>query len=223
MAHGWTLFCARARRVFIAASLALCALSPAAAADAPKGPKADLHGKVVERWNAAYAAINHTAGAPSAADIAAMVEREPNVNLRYTLLQALSASDYATALPVLVRVLNSDPALMVRYVAARELIHFNDASAAHALAGALSKDAALEVRRACAQSLGLQSAPEAGKALVAAAAHTDAGIREAAGWALIQQPRSRDIDRVLDRLENDADKSVAKRVHDWRQWRRSKP
>lgn len=215
---------ARYRTPFFTALCMACAVAVSAAPAPERGErrtpaKADLRGAAAERVQAASAARFRRAGAPRAAELVSTLAAEPNPQVRYRLLQGLSASDPAAALPVLARVLASDPAPIVRVAAAQELGRYDEPRAARALALAVNRDADLDVRRACATSLGVQRSTEAVAALVAAAAHADRGVREHAGLALSRGPRSAAGDKALERLAGDKDKRLAEKARGWRRRR----
>ena len=195
------------------ASAALCA--------EPKALRRDVSGQLASsrseaRLQAAMDVQDHRATASAdALTAAAGAEARPDIRIR--MLMAAFEVDRSSALPFLVAALRRDPDSLVRAVAAQTLARFTpDASVRRAFLDGLAKDRDRDVRRACAIGLGFHHTPDAVKALSDASSDPDPELRRRVGLALTRHPKSSATERILDRLENDADPSVSGRVRGWR-------
>jgi hypothetical protein len=171
-----------------------------------RSPRADVRAKIAEDI------IAHRAKASGDA-VNAAAAKEANPEVRIRLLTASFEVDRSSALPFLIAAVRGDNSPMVRAVSAQILARSRpDARVRQAFLDGLAKDADLDVRRSCAMGLGFQPAPDSLKALTAAAADRDPELRRRVAFALLRHPRSAAVDQVLDRLENDSDRTVAERV-----------
>ena len=164
------------------------------------------------RAQAVQAVIDHRARASAdALTAASLTEANPEIRLR--MLMAAFQIDRSSAVPFLVGALSGDASPLVRAAAAQILIRVgpNDA-VLKAFLNCLSNEKDLDVRRSCASGLGYHHTPDAVKALDAVASDPDPELRRRAGSALLRHPKSAAIEKILDRLENDRDTSVAAHV-----------
>jgi HEAT repeat protein len=204
------------------AALPLLALGAPARLAQPAQPDSqdigkDLQDKDAAKRQAAAERLALRKGKAGAGVLRRAALAERNVQVRAHLLRALAVQDGDAAVPALSAALASDPAVVVRVMAAQELGRLALSTAAtQALSTALAGDKDAFVRKACAVSLGFHADAEAIKALDRASQDADPRLRESAALGLSRQPKGRDADRALDRLERDKDKAVAAKTKGWR-------
>jgi HEAT repeat protein len=219
-----SIFVARAR----AAQAPVVAAQPKPSytrAHAP-APKGDVTAQLTSpssdtRAQAVQSILDHRARA-SADALTAASRTETNPEIRLRMLMAAFDVSRSSAEPFLIGALNGDASPLVRAVSAQILIRaVADDAIRKAFMSGLANDKDLDVRRSCASGLGYHHTPDAVKALSAAASDRDPELRRRVGMALLRHPKSAAADAVLDRLENDSDKSVAALIHARRQTARA--